>query len=125
MNDDLCEDMVLRICGQDVRVDFCVPGHWAYGAMGRSSIKDGVITINKDMRGDIRHATILHEILHFIADTNGLMQSTLDQEHTISVLACSLHAFMRDHGALVKEICDYGASPSKVSAFIDGAELKV
>ena len=54
MGGKMTEDdgMVLRICGQDVRVDFCNPGHWNNG-MGRASIKDGVITINSTMREDI------------------------------------------------------------------------
>ena len=47
------DGMVLRICGQDVRVDFCNPGLWNNG-MGRASIKDGIITINSTMREDIQ-----------------------------------------------------------------------
>ena len=85
------DGLVLRICGQNVRVDFCDPGQWNNG-MGRASIKDGVITINSTMREDIQHGTLIHEILHFMADTNGLMDCKMSEEHTIAVLACSLHA---------------------------------
>lgn len=100
------DGLVLRICGQDVRVDFCDPGHWNNG-MGRASIKDGVITINSTMRDDIQHGTLIHEILHFIADTNGLMGCKMSDEHTISVVACALHAVMRDN-YIFKEICAFG-----------------
>lgn len=103
MIDNPTEDMVLRICGQNVRVDFIDPGHLGNGSMGRASIKDGIITINSTMRDDIQHSTLIHEILHFIADTNGLMECKLNQEHTISVLACALHAFFRDN-SIIKEI---------------------
>lgn len=98
------DGLVLRICGQGVRVDFCDPGQWNNG-MGRASIKDGVISINSTMREDIQHGTLIHEILHFIADTNGLMQCKMNEEHTIAVLACALHAAMRDNH-IFKEICD-------------------
>lgn len=108
MDRKMVEDdgVVLRICGQDVRVDFCNPGHWNNG-MGRASIKDGVITINSTMREDIQHSTLIHEILHFIADTNGLMECKMNEEHTISVVACALHACMRDNH-IFKEMCDFG-----------------
>ena len=100
------DGLVLRICGQDVRVDFCDPGQWNNG-MGRASIKDAVITINSTMREDVQHGTLIHEILHFIADTNGLMACKMDEEHTIAVIACAIHACMRDN-SIFKEICDFG-----------------
>lgn len=103
----MAEDMVLRICGQDVRVDYLDPGQWTNG-MGRASIKEGVITINSTMRDDLQHGTLLHEVLHYIADSNGLMQCKLDEEHTVSTLACALHAFLRDNRGIVKEICEGG-----------------
>lgn len=99
------EDMVLRICGQNVRVDHIKPGQWASGAMGRSSIKDGIITINPEMRTDIQHSVLIHEVIHFIADSNGLRE-IIDKEHIIAVLGCHIHSFMRDNKGIIKEILD-------------------
>lgn len=96
----------LRICGQDVRVDFTDPGHWHSGGMGRANIKDGQIFINSTMRTDIQHGVLLHEVLHFIVDSCGLTECKLNEEFVISTLACALHAFLRDN-SIARDIQDY------------------
>lgn len=85
----------LRICGIDVDLIYSDPGDWATGGMGRCNQSDNRITIRNGMPEDVTNETLLHEVIHMIAATNSL--DIQDDEKEVSVLSCSLHAFLRDN----------------------------
>lgn len=65
----------------------------------------GKIVLRRDMPVTAKNATLLHEILHMIADMNGLSE-VANNEVSISVLATGLHAWMRDNKQLALEISE-------------------
>ena len=56
------------------------------GAMGRSDSKMGVIRICRDIQGDVKDVTIIHEWLHGLLDVYGLEHP----EALVSVIANEL-----------------------------------
>lgn len=92
----------VRICGQMVQITEDDPGDWQEEGMGRCRLSKGRISLCPDMPEDIKMATMLHEIIHMMADMNSL--SFLKDETGTSVLANSLLAFMKDNPDLIKRI---------------------
>jgi hypothetical protein len=86
----------LKICGINVNLVFSSPQDWANAGMGRSSQISNTITLREGMNKDVEGSTLLHEVIHLIADMNALSNIAND-ETTISVLANSLFAFLADN----------------------------
>ena len=76
--------------------------HWGSG-MGRADSIDGTVRLRSGLPPGTREATILHEILHLIADMNDL--KIKDDDTVISVLATQLLDFLRGNPELVAQIC--------------------
>lgn len=93
----------MRICGQDVDVIFCDPDVWNNEDMGRSDIKKCRILISNELPKSSRDSTILHELFHYITDTNGF-EEVSQKEEVISVLANSILAWMRDNKDIILDI---------------------
>lgn len=94
----------MRLCGCDIEVEEQDPGAWSSVGMGRSSSVHGKIVLRKDMPESVKSATLVHELLHMIADMNALEVGK--DETAISVLATGLHAWMRDNKQLVLEVSE-------------------
>jgi hypothetical protein len=86
-------DKYMRLCGQDVSVIETDPAEWAENGMGRSNTKSGCILIRPNMPETVKGGTLIHEVLHYAGDCNGLELT----ESQVSALACALHAWMRDN----------------------------
>lgn len=83
----------MRICGIDVEIEETPPSLWAMDGMGRCDGLEAKILLRDTMKPDLKQSVLLHEVLHFISDANGLDLN----EQTVSVLASSLFAFLRDN----------------------------
>jgi hypothetical protein len=68
----------------------------------RAMLAAGRIVLKEDMPEEIKMATLLHEILHFIADLNDL--PIVKNEQVISGLANGLMTFFKDNHEAVKRI---------------------
>jgi hypothetical protein len=96
---------MIRLCGMDVEVLETNPGAWAKNAMGRSDSVYGAIYLREDMPLTVKHSTLMHEVLHMICDTTGLV-SISENETAISTLATSLHSFIRDNPEVIKKMLE-------------------
>jgi hypothetical protein len=96
------------LCGHKINIITEDPKEWSQNGMGRSNTGYLTIRIKEGLPKDARYSTLLHEIIHMIADMNTL-KSITDDETAVSVFANSLFAWMRDNKSLVsKIICDEG-----------------
>jgi len=86
----------MRICGHTVTVITESPKAWSTNGIGRSDTGKAMILLKDDLPDEVRQSTLLHEIIHMIADMNALPGLT-DSETTVSVLANALFAWMRDN----------------------------
>jgi hypothetical protein len=77
------------------------PSQWSINGMGRSCVSNGVIRIKADMPEDIKQSTLLHEVIHMIADMNGIKVS----ESTVGVLENGLFEVLRSNPEFAREIC--------------------
>ena len=94
----------IKILSQEVEVKESNPQEWSDNGMGRSSTKDNRILINKDMPDDAKTNTLLHEVIHMIANMNSIELN----ETAVSVLANGLFSFMRENKKVVNEIINGG-----------------
>ncbi len=83
----------LIIAQQRINVIEENPTLWSENGMGRCSTVAGIIRIKKSMPEDIKQATLLHEVIHLIADMNGLKIS----ETTVSVVSTGLMEVLRSN----------------------------
>ena len=90
----------IRICGNNLKLVFDTPDNWAPAGMGRYFVDR--IVINKNLPKDIQANTLMHELVHCIADQNDLQIN--DNETEISVIANNLHAILKDNKKLVKQM---------------------
>ena len=97
--------MILRICGRDFTVEKLESEPWSPSGMGRVQDKLGKITVCASMPEDGQDGTLIHEVLHAIADETGI-DCLNENEQAISTLGCALHAFIRDNSEVVKTWCE-------------------
>lgn len=90
----------MRLCGMDVDICFEDRSLWAQNGMGRSCTMDGKILIRNDMPITVQHSVLIHEMVHFIADSNDINLS----EGAVNVLANSIHAALRDNPQIFGQI---------------------
>lgn len=73
---------------------------------GRASPMKGWIKIAKECGKDQFNATLLHEVVHCIAEINDLEKLTDLKETTISVLAAGIYSFIKSNPELVRSMID-------------------
>ena len=95
----------LRICGHTVTVITESPKAWSTNGIGRSDTGRAMILLKDDLPAEVRQSTLLHEIIHMIADMNSLTGLT-DNETTVAVLANAMFAWMRDNKEAVAVMAD-------------------
>ena len=95
--------MKIRICGHDIEVTESDP-LWSSGTLGMACASSDQIVLRPNLKKDRKASILIHEILHIIADLNQL--KGLQDETSISVLAASLVAGIRDNRHLIKEFVD-------------------
>lgn len=77
------------------------PTLWSTNGMGRSSLSHGVIRIKADMPEDIKQSTLLHEVIHLVADMNGIKLS----ETATTGLENGLFEVFRSNPEFARGIC--------------------
>jgi len=70
--------------------------------MGRSDLKAGQITIAKNMPRDIKNATLIHEVIHFILDDLGLHGNL--KESFVASLSTALFSVMMENKKILLEM---------------------
>lgn len=89
----------MKICGQEIEIVESDPLGWSADGMGRASIRDARILINKNMNDETKRKTIFHEVIHIIEDDNALGLT----ETQVAVLALWLYVWMQDNKDFIKE----------------------
>ena len=84
-----------KICGMNVAVETSDPADWSTNGMGRSDHTKNKITLRAGMPHDLEGNTLIHEVIHMIADMNSLAVGS--DEVAVSALANGLFAFLRDN----------------------------
>jgi hypothetical protein len=97
-------DMRMRLCGQEVKVIYSDPKEWAPDGLGRSSTGIATITIKEGLTETVYQTVLIHEVIHYIVDTQGLANLPASDEPVVSTLANSLLAWMKDNPEIVKKI---------------------
>lgn len=87
----------LNILEHQITVLFQDQTFWNTGSMGRASLKDSKIGINPTMTPEVQASTLLHEIIHIIADALSLEV----KEPVIDGIAMGLFQVLRRNPELV------------------------
>jgi hypothetical protein len=90
----------MKLLGHRIEIQGCDPSMWTDTGMGRSSIGTCKILIKSTMPCDAFNSTLLHEILHMIADHSAL--NITEQQN--SALAAGLYSVMRDNPIMFQNI---------------------
>lgn len=93
-------EFTVRLLAHDFRVIVESPTHWSSGGMGRACLMEQTIRLNNIMPNDVRHSTLLHEIVHLISDLTSIELSEIQTD----VIAQGLFTFMKDNHQLVADI---------------------
>lgn len=99
---------IITIFSQRFEVRISDPKGWSSIGLGRCSLRDGLILLHPDLTEDLKMHTLLHEILHWVADMHQL--DVAKEETEIDVLASALLDFMRRNPEVVKRICQTSVS---------------
>lgn len=84
----------IRIMAQWFTIEESNPEAWGTNCqMGRSNSMNGTILIRSDMPEDIKLGTLIHEIVHVVADMNGVQL----KEHVVASLANGLMTVLKDN----------------------------
>ena len=75
---------------------------WTAGHMGKASIQKCQILIKEDMSKDAQNSTVMHEIMHMIADMNSLDCS----EQTIDNLALGVLSLLKNNQHFISGLWD-------------------
>jgi len=95
----------LHLFGHTIKVIVGDPSDWGENVdMGRSSIKNLTINVNKSMPNDIKCSTLLHEILHIVLD----FQSMDLTEQQVDILTIGLFSLARDNIEILMHILETG-----------------
>jgi len=71
---------------------------WAAGAMGRADLKNSKIHICSEMEKGMKDSVLLHEVLHIIADIQGVEMS----EQDTSCIASGFYSLIVSNKDLIK-----------------------
>ena len=93
--------MKIRIMSVEIDLVENDPGIWERGAIGRASFKHGQIFIAENIPETTKMQTLMHEVVHVIADMNDLPHM---DDAMVSGLSNPLFDFMRQNPELVKRI---------------------
>ena len=69
------------------------------GYMGRCNLKESRISISNSMPKDLQGSTLVHEVIHYIADLNSIELT----EQSVDGLALGVFSFIHDNPELIKE----------------------
>lgn len=82
-----------RLCGRDVLVRIGDNHSWDSESMGRSHLAKGAIHLSDELDADGRRSVLLHEVIHFVADSLDLDVS----EKQVAGLEIGLLQALRDN----------------------------
>ena len=74
--------------------------HWSQGSLGRCNMKRSSIHLSSQMADDMSNMTLLHELIHMIADMNSIDLS----EQSVDGLAIGMMSFLKGNPEMVKNI---------------------
>ena len=84
------------------KFNLCIedPGLWVEDELGKCSLKNGKILLNKNLPKDVLSSTLLHEVTHMIADLNSI---DLD-EQVVDNLSLGYLSFIKNNRKLIEEM---------------------
>lgn len=92
-------EKTIKILSHKVKVIKNSPGNWSQGGLGRAYIKDGQILLNADQAEDTLKSTLVHEIVHYVADLLSLELS----EQQVDGIAMGMFTVLKDNPDITKE----------------------
>ena len=90
----------ITILGHTYHISECDPGMWCSNGMGRSDVRRGTIELNIAMTDDVKRSTLIHEVIHQLADILDI-SSIRESESNISALAAGFYTILKDNPELV------------------------
>lgn len=118
-------NQIITICSCEFRL-ILTPGNrkgWPEQYhMGRSSICEGNITVDSDMGHSARCNTLLHEVIHIIANITDLPKNSFSEVH-ISTIASLILDFLVRNKKLALELI-YGVLKNESNEITKKRKLK-
>lgn len=90
----------IKLLSHDVVMKVNDPTTWDVNGMGRCSLALLEIQISKHMPPHAQGSTLIHEIIHMIADMHSIELS----EHQVDSLALGLFSFIRENPKLLTKL---------------------
>lgn len=90
----------IKLLSHDIALKVSDPGTWEANGMGRCSLLRLEIQVNKHMPPHAQGSTLVHELIHMIAD----MHSVELTEHQVDSLALGVFSFIRENPKLVAKL---------------------
>lgn len=92
---------VIKILDVDFKIIRETSGAWSERGMGRASLKKGEISIDQTMPKSVQDSTLIHEVVHMIANILDIDMN----EQDVSNISAGVYSFMRNNGGVVEDIC--------------------
>lgn len=90
----------LSLLNHQLKVYLDDPTHWAEGGMGRASLLDLTLRINRTIPHDLQCSTLIHEILHILSY---FFELELEEVH-INALTAGIFSFIRDNPSVIEDL---------------------
>jgi len=92
----------ILVGNQEYEVREADPLGWNQGSMGCVNIIESKILINENMNDTQKASTLMHEIIHIIADQNSLECACSEQE--VTILANGVYDFIVNNPAVILDM---------------------
>ena len=89
-----------KLLSHNITLKINDPSTWAESGMGRCYLPKLEILINKEMSPDIQGSTLIHELMHMIAD----MHSIEINEQQIDALTLGIYSFIKENPKMIDNI---------------------
>ena len=90
----------IKLLSHSITLKINDPSTWAESGMGRCHLPKLEILINNSMPPDIQGSTLIHELIHMIADMNSV-KITEQQVDTISL---GVYSFIKENPKMIDSI---------------------
>jgi hypothetical protein len=98
----LMNNQTLALLNHKIELIVSASSPWVANGMGRCDTSKSQIHIKEGMPSDVQGSIFIHELVHYIADMNGIDLS----EQTVNNLALGFFSFLKSNPEFIKELLD-------------------
>ena len=90
----------IKLLSHNVTLNVNDPSTWVESGMGRCYLPKLEILINSNMAAEIQGSTLIHELMHMIAD----MHSVEITEQQIDAMSLGIYSFIKENPKMIDNI---------------------